>query len=151
VTDPHGQGEGKDEVDQRSISAGQHAQEPATRTMMIAVTITHDPNIDTIVLQLAAMPVASATTMARLATSTSSGCHVLACSVFGVLGVARAGEQAGQQRQEHEEQKTPDDVPGADRRTGHDLPAHSGTATMLTRWSTTTTDTARGRSARRAS
>jgi len=30
-------------------------------------------------------------------------------------------------------------------------PAHSGTATMLTSWSTTTTDTARGRSARRAS
>src|SRR5260370_1638584 len=30
-------------------------------------------------------------------------------------------------------------------------PAHRGTATMLTNWSTTTTDTASGKSARRAS
>jgi hypothetical protein len=41
-------------------------------TMMIAVPITHDPNIDTIVLQFAEMPVASATTSARLDTFTSS-------------------------------------------------------------------------------
>ena len=44
----------------------------------IAVTITHDPNIDTIVLQFAEMPVASATTSARLAALTSSGCQFFA-------------------------------------------------------------------------
>ena len=49
-------------------------------TITIAATITHDPNIDTIVLQFAAIPVASATTSARLATFTSSGCQFFACS-----------------------------------------------------------------------
>jgi hypothetical protein len=41
-------------------------------TMMIAVTMTHDPNIDTIVLQFAEMPAASAATSARLAALTSA-------------------------------------------------------------------------------
>ena len=41
-------------------------------TMMIAVTMTHDQNIDTIVLQFAEMPAASATTSARLAALTSA-------------------------------------------------------------------------------
>lgn len=55
-----------------SRSPGSRPRTAATMTMMIAVPITHDPNIDTIVLQFAEMPVASATTSARLDTFTSS-------------------------------------------------------------------------------
>jgi hypothetical protein len=44
----------------------------------MTLTITHDPNIVGIVLQFPAMPVASATTSARLATFISSGCQALA-------------------------------------------------------------------------
>ncbi len=47
-------------------------------TMTIAVTTTHEPNIDTIVLQFPAMPVASATTSARLAAFTSLACQAWA-------------------------------------------------------------------------
>ena len=46
--------------------------------MTSTVTITHDPNIDLIVFQFAAMPVASAITSAMLAAFTSSGCQDLA-------------------------------------------------------------------------
>jgi hypothetical protein len=75
-------------------------------TITIAMTITHDPNIDTIVLQFPAMPVASATTSARLATFTSSGCQGL-----GVIGIAGTDEQADRQRQQNQQVQAPDDVP----------------------------------------
>ncbi len=61
---------------------------------MSAAPITHDPNIDTIVLQFAEMPVASATTSARLATFTSSDPPGL-----GVFGVTGADDYTDYQRQ----------------------------------------------------